>query len=144
MRVDGVVMELSERDTLTLARYEQHTIDVVLDRLSVKNSNRQRLTESVEAALKLTKGVVKFLLLDPDETVQYSEKMACINCGISFASSRRATSRSTRPTARARSARDSGRASRLTPTSWCPTRSSHWPRERSRRGRARALSTSSD
>src|SRR3984957_1759722 len=84
VRVDGVVMELSERDTLTLARYEQHTIDVVLDRLSVKKSNRQRLTESVEAALKLTKGVVKFLFLDPDETVQYSEKMACLNCGISF------------------------------------------------------------
>ncbi len=84
VRVDGVVMELSERDTLTLARYEQHTIDVVLDRLSVKKSNRQRLTESVESALKLTKGVVKFLFLDPDETVQYSEKMACLNCGISF------------------------------------------------------------
>ncbi len=78
VRVDGVVMELSERDTLTLARYEQHTIDVVLDRLSVKKSNRQRLTESVESALKLTKGVVKFLFLDPDETVQYSEKMACL------------------------------------------------------------------
>ena len=49
VRVDGVVMELSERDTLTLARYEQHTIDVVLDRLTVKKTNRQRLTESVES-----------------------------------------------------------------------------------------------
>ncbi|HEY5266810.1 MAG TPA: excinuclease ABC subunit UvrA [Acidimicrobiales bacterium] len=84
VRVDGVVMELSERDALTLARYEQHTIDVVLDRLSVKKTNRQRLTESVEAALKLTKGVVKFLFLDTDETVQFSEKMACSDCGISF------------------------------------------------------------
>src|SRR5665213_3000345 len=84
VRVDGVVMELSERDSLTLARYEQHTIDVVLDRLTVKKTNRQRLTESVEAALKLTKGVVKFLFLDTDETVQFSEKMACSDCGISF------------------------------------------------------------
>ncbi|HEV3187530.1 MAG TPA: excinuclease ABC subunit UvrA [Acidimicrobiales bacterium] len=84
VRVDGVVMELSERDSLTLARYEQHTIDVVLDRLSVKKANRQRLTESVEAALKLTKGVVKFLFLDNDEMVQFSEKMACTDCGISF------------------------------------------------------------
>jgi len=84
VRVDGVVMELSERDALTLARYEQHTIDVVLDRLTVKKTNRQRLTESVEAALKLTKGVVKFLFLDNDEMVQFSEKMACSDCGISF------------------------------------------------------------
>jgi excinuclease ABC subunit A len=84
VRVDGVVMELSERDSLTLARYEQHTIDVVLDRLTVKKSNRQRLTESVEAALKLTKGVVKFLFLDPEETVTFSEKMACSDCGLSF------------------------------------------------------------
>jgi excinuclease ABC subunit A len=84
VRVDGVVMELSERDTLTLARYEQHTIDVVLDRLTVKKTNRQRLTESVESALKLTKGVVKFLFLDPEEIVSFSEKMACNDCGISF------------------------------------------------------------
>jgi excinuclease ABC subunit A len=84
VRVDGVVMELADRDELTLARYEQHTIDVVLDRLSVKKSNRQRLTESVEAALKLTKGVVKFLFLEPEEMVQFSEKMACSDCGISF------------------------------------------------------------
>ncbi|HUY17503.1 MAG TPA: excinuclease ABC subunit UvrA [Acidimicrobiales bacterium] len=84
VRVDGVVMELSERDSLTLARYEQHTIDVVLDRLTVKKTNRQRLTESVESALKLTKGVVKFLFLDSDEMVQFSETMACSDCGISF------------------------------------------------------------
>jgi len=84
VRVDGVVMELADRDELTLARYEQHTIDVVLDRLSVKKTNRQRLTESVEAALKLTKGVVKFLFLEPEEMEQFSEKMACSDCGISF------------------------------------------------------------
>jgi excinuclease ABC subunit A len=84
VRVDGVVLELAERDTLSLARYEQHSIDVVLDRLNVKSTNRQRLTESVEAALKLTKGVVKFLFLDTEEMVQFSEKMACSNCGISF------------------------------------------------------------
>ncbi len=84
VRVDGVVHELADRESLVLARYEQHTIDVVLDRLTVKTSNRQRLTESVETALKLTKGVVKFHFLDDDETVQFSEKMACSDCGISF------------------------------------------------------------
>jgi excinuclease ABC subunit A len=85
VRVDGTVLELAERDELTLARYEQHTIDVVLDRLTVKPSNRQRLTESVETALKLTKGLVSFLFLDgEEELVQFSEKMACSHCGISF------------------------------------------------------------
>jgi excinuclease ABC subunit A len=83
-RVDGVVIELAERESLTLARYEKHTIDVVLDRLSVKSSNRQRLTESVEAALKLTRGLVSFLFVDSDELVQFSEKMACTDCGLSF------------------------------------------------------------
>ncbi len=84
VRVDGVVMELSERDSLTLARYEKHTIDVVLDRLTVKSSNRQRLTESVEAALKLTHGLVSFLFLDSNELAQFSEKMACNDDGLSF------------------------------------------------------------
>ena len=84
VRVDGVVNELSDREEIVLARYEQHTIDVVLDRLSVKGANRQRLTESVESALKLTKGLVSFLFVDTDELVQFSEKMACTHCGISF------------------------------------------------------------
>ena len=84
VRVDGVVHELSDREEIVLARYEQHTIDVVLDRLSVKGANRQRLTESVESALKLTKGLVSFLFVDTNELVQFSEKMACTHCGISF------------------------------------------------------------
>ncbi|MDH2902592.1 MAG: excinuclease ABC subunit UvrA [Actinomycetota bacterium] len=84
VRVDGVVHELSERAEINLARYEQHTIDVVLDRLSVKSANRQRLTESVEAALALTKGVVSFLFVESDELIAFSEKMACTHCGISF------------------------------------------------------------
>ena len=83
-RVDGKVIELSERESLTLKRHEKHTIDVVLDRLTVKSSNRQRLTESVEAALKLTKGLVSVLFTDTNELVQFSEKMACSDCGISF------------------------------------------------------------
>ena len=83
-RVDGTIIELADREELTLARYEQHTIDVVLDRLSVKASNRQRLTESVESALKLTKGTVSFLFVDDDELVQFSERLACTECGISF------------------------------------------------------------
>jgi excinuclease ABC subunit A len=84
VRVDGNLLELADREQLELARYEQHTIDVVLDRLAVKASSRQRLTESVEAALKLTKGTVGFLFLATDELVQFSERLACVECGISF------------------------------------------------------------
>jgi len=84
VRIDGQVHDLADRESLTLARYEQHTIDVVLDRLTVKSANRQRLTESVEAALKLTKGLVSFYFVDDDEMVTYSEKMACSDCDISF------------------------------------------------------------
>ncbi len=84
VRVDGTIHELAEREAIALKRYEQHTVEVVLDRLTVRATNRQRLTESVEAALKLTKGTVTVVFLDPDETVQFSEKMACSDCGISF------------------------------------------------------------
>ncbi len=84
VRVDGTVMDLADRESLSLARYEQHWIDVVLDRLTVKASNRQRLTESVETALALTKGTVSVLFLASDEVVRYSEKLACADCGISF------------------------------------------------------------
>ncbi len=84
VRVDGTVLDLADRASLTLARYEQHSIDVVLDRLTVKGSNRQRLTESVETALALTKGTVSVLFLAEDEVVRYSEKLACADCGVSF------------------------------------------------------------
>ena len=84
VRVDGTVLELADREQLELARYEQHTIDVVLDRLAVKKATRQRLTESVETALALTKGIVSFYFLENEELVRFSEKMACSHCGISF------------------------------------------------------------
>ena len=55
-RVDGETVELSERATLDLARYEQHTIEVVVDRLVRRDDIRQRLTESMETALRLADG----------------------------------------------------------------------------------------
>ncbi len=86
VRVDGVVHELAEREEIALARYEQHTISVVLDRLTVAARNRQRLTESVETALRLTKGVltVVFVEGEHEEEVAFSERLACTHCGLSF------------------------------------------------------------
>ena len=84
VRVDGQVHELEERKSIKLARYEQHTIEVVIDRLVLKSSIRQRLTESVETALKLAKGVLTVHFLDESRDERFSESLACAACGISF------------------------------------------------------------
>lgn len=90
VRVDGAIVELSERDKLDLARYERHTIEVVVDRLSVRSDQSQRLVESIESALGLAKGVVTVSFLSGtgdnvssiDEV--FSQNRACTNCGLSF------------------------------------------------------------
>ncbi len=79
-RVDGEIVSLSEPPTLE--KKLKHSIDVIVDRLAVKPSAKQRLTESVETALGLTQGVVvaDFVDLaqgDPQRERRFSEKMAC-------------------------------------------------------------------
>jgi excinuclease ABC subunit A len=80
--VDGTVHPLAEPPTLK--KQEKHDIAVVVDRLSVKASAKQRLTDSVETALRLAEGilVLDFVDLeedDPDRERRFSEKMACPN-----------------------------------------------------------------
>ncbi|MFF2511107.1 excinuclease ABC subunit UvrA [Streptomyces sp. NPDC058086] len=80
VRVDGEVHPLTGPPPLD--RRRKHSIDVVVDRLAVKASARQRLTESVETALGLAGGVVRvdFVDLDasdPEREVRFSERMAC-------------------------------------------------------------------
>lgn len=82
VRVDGEVHQLSNPPTLE--KQIKHDIEVVVDRLQVKPSQRQRLTDSVETALQLADGVVEldFLTLDDDHpfrTRRFSEKLACPN-----------------------------------------------------------------
>ena len=86
-RVDGDVVELSDRQDLVLARYEQHTIEVIVDRLVRRDNIRQRLTESMETALRLADGVAEVGVLAEDgteELITFSEHLACTFCGISF------------------------------------------------------------
>jgi excinuclease ABC subunit A len=86
-RVDGEVVELSERAELKLARYEQHTIEVVVDRLVRRDTIRQRLTESMETALRLTAGVAEVAVIQPDgteELITFSEHLACTFDNLSF------------------------------------------------------------
>ena len=68
VRVDGTTMELSERADLDLARYENHTIEVVVDRLVRRDDIRRRLTESLETALSLAEGVAEIVVVGTDGT----------------------------------------------------------------------------
>src|SRR5271166_777942 len=63
VRVDGVILELSDRGALELARYEQHTIEVVVDRLVRRDGIERRLTDSIETALRLGEGIAEILLM---------------------------------------------------------------------------------
>jgi excinuclease ABC subunit A len=91
-RVDGVTIRLDDATagTLpTLKKYEKHTIEVIVDRLSVKESARRRLTDSVETALGLSGGVVVLDFVDlpendPNRERMYSEHLACLYDDLSF------------------------------------------------------------
>ncbi|WP_134323256.1 excinuclease ABC subunit UvrA [Cumulibacter soli] len=81
-RVDGVVYPLT--DAPELKKQERHDIDVVIDRLSVKESAKRRMTDSIETALGLASGIVVIEQVDLDESDpererRFSEKLACPN-----------------------------------------------------------------
>ena len=87
VRVDGVIYGLEE--VPTLKKQEKHTIEVVVDRLAVKADARQRMTDSVETALRLAGGVVVLDFVDLDEKDAdreriFSEHLACARDGLSF------------------------------------------------------------
>ena len=80
--IDGKMLELSE--DITLAKQKKHTIEVVIDRLVIKDGIRVRLTDSIETALKLSKGVMVADFVDEDENSPkrrqlFSEHRACPN-----------------------------------------------------------------
>jgi excinuclease ABC subunit A len=91
-RVDGTVARLDEAasgELPALKKYEKHTIEVVVDRLAVKESARRRLTDSVETALGLSGGVVVLDFIDlpeddPHRERMYSEHLACLYDDLSF------------------------------------------------------------
>jgi excinuclease ABC subunit A len=78
-RVDGELVSLDEE--IRLDKRRNHTIEAVVDRLLIKQGIGERLTESVRTALKLTGGAVLISVVDGEEKL-YSERMACVNCGI--------------------------------------------------------------
>jgi excinuclease ABC subunit A len=95
VRVDGQVRDLEEE--IVLDKNRRHSIEVVVDRLVTEGGDdvgrdavRNRVTDSVETALRLGGGVVHVLLLEdaerglPEEERMFSEHFACVNCGLSF------------------------------------------------------------
>jgi excinuclease ABC subunit A len=78
-RVDGELLSLDEE--IRLDKRRNHTIEAVVDRLLIKPGIRERLTDSIRTALKLTGGAVLISIVDGEEKL-YSERMACVNCGI--------------------------------------------------------------
>ena len=82
-RVDGEVRDLSEK--IRLDRYFQHDIDVIVDRLVIKEGIASRLTDSIETALQLAEGVAAIdLVEDKSEDIMFSQAFACTHCSISF------------------------------------------------------------
>ena len=87
VRVDGVVHPLTEPPRLK--KQEKHSIDVVVDRLAVRARARQRITDSVETALRLGGGVVVLEMVDlaeddPHRERMFSEHLACLEHGVSM------------------------------------------------------------
>jgi len=81
VRVNGQIHELTEE--IELAKTKKHTIEVIVDRLVVRDTLGSRLTDSLETALRLADGIAQVEVLDGPVHV-FSERLACAACGISF------------------------------------------------------------
>ena len=79
--IDGNMYELSEE--INLEKNIKHSIDIVIDRLSVKENIEKRLTDSLEAALNLGGGYATVDLIG-GESIKFSQNFACPDCGISI------------------------------------------------------------
>ena len=81
-RVDGSLYELDEE--IKLEKNKKHSIEIIVDRLIIRLDIRQRLTDSVETAAKLSGGLVIVNLLREEKDLSFSQNYACEDCGISM------------------------------------------------------------
>ena len=81
VRVDGEIY--TAEDELSIDKNKKHNIEVVVDRLVIKEGLRKRLSDSVETALKLSGGILVIDVIDSDE-LTFSQKFSCPKCGISI------------------------------------------------------------
>lgn len=82
VRVDGEIYLLA--DDISLEKNKKHTIEVIIDRLVVKENIMTRLTDSLETAAKLSGGIVRILRVDTGEVLTFSQNFACPDCHISL------------------------------------------------------------
>ena len=83
VRIDGKVYNLEE-DEINLAKTLKHDIDVVIDRLIIKENIKSRLAESVQGALQKSDGLVVVYFMDTEREIIFSEKFSCPKCNTSF------------------------------------------------------------
>jgi len=81
VRVDNKIYDID--DEIKLDKKKAHSVEVVVDRLTLTEDDKSRLTDSVETALRVGKGIV--IVLSGGKDMLFSEHYACIHCGISFA-----------------------------------------------------------
>ncbi len=84
-RIDGELIELS--DEIKLDKKRKHTIEIVVDRVILKEENHKRLVSSIESALELSDGIVTVVQMLADGSMAsetFSEKNSCTDCGISI------------------------------------------------------------
>ena len=81
VKVDGTVRELGEE--ILLDKNKKHTLEVLVDRLVVKENVQKRLADSLATSLNLSEGIAKVEIASGEELV-FSEKFACVDCGVSL------------------------------------------------------------
>ncbi len=86
VKIDGKILEIDQAGKLP--KNQKHTIDVVVDRLVIKEKMKNRLADSLELAISLSGGIVTMDTVDSSgsatDSILFSEKAACIQCGISY------------------------------------------------------------
>ncbi len=82
VRVDGIVYDLTEQ--INCEKNKKHTIELVVDRLVIREGQRRRLTDSIETACAHSGGLVTVELPDSKQELTFSQNYACEDCGISL------------------------------------------------------------
>ena len=82
VRVDGILYDLSEE--IKPEKNKKHNIELVVDRLVIKEGQRRRLTDSIETACVHSGGLVTIQLPGSDEELSFSQNYACEDCGVSL------------------------------------------------------------
>ncbi len=82
VRVDGILYDLNEQ--IPCEKNKKHTVELVVDRLVLKEGQRRRLTDSIETACSHSGGLVTIQMPDSKEELSFSQNYACEDCGISL------------------------------------------------------------